>query len=155
MIHMNRFEVSDHSESTVSFLNPLGLFHQHPVRLRAVHTGILLLLTLMSRWASQSLPYFVDGPEHVKAVQVGTLIIQPPGYFLFEFTGLMVSKLFHVSPSVSLSIVNIMFGVSAVLVFYFLSTRFFGLQDSLMLSLVYAASRSCGLLQTFIPPMPL
>jgi hypothetical protein len=140
MIHMNRFEVSDHSEPTVAFLNPLILFQQHPVRLRAVHMGILFLLTLMTRWASRSLPYFVDGPGHVKAVQDGTLIIQPPGYFLFEFTGLIVSKLFQVSPSVSLSIVNIMFGVSAVLVFYFLSTRFFDLEHSLMLSLVYAAS---------------
>lgn len=137
---MNQLEVSDHSESKISFLNPLGLFRQHRVRLMAAHTGILLLLTLMSRWASRSLPYFVDGPEHAKAIQVGTLIIQPPGYFLFELTGLMVSKLFHVSPSASLSIVNIMFGVSAVLVFYFLSTRFFDLQHSFMLSLAYAAS---------------
>ena len=137
---MNRFKVSDHSEPPIVFVNPFGLFRQHPVRLRAVHMGILLLLTLMSRWASRSLPYFVDGPRHVEAVQDGTLFIQPPGYFLFEFTGLIVSKLLHVSPSVSLSIVNIMFGVSAVLVFYFLATRFFDLEHSLMLSMVYAAT---------------
>jgi hypothetical protein len=135
-----QFEISEYSESTVALLNPPDLFQQHPVRLRKAHIGILVLLTLISRWFSRSLPYFVDGPGHVKAVQDGTLIIQPPGYFLFNFTGLIVSKLFHVNPSVSLSIINITFGVSAVLVFYILSTRFFDLEHSWMLSLVYAAS---------------
>jgi hypothetical protein len=85
-----QFEISEYSESTVALLNPPDLFQQHPVRLKKAHIGILVLLTLIFRWFSRSLPYFVDGPGHVKAVQDGTLIIQPPGYFLFNFTGLIV-----------------------------------------------------------------
>ena len=61
-----QFEISEYSESTVALLNPPDLFQQHPGRLRKAHIGILVLLTLISRWLSRSLPYFVDGPGHVK-----------------------------------------------------------------------------------------
>lgn len=103
--------------------------------------GILVLLTLLLRGISASSVYFVDGPLHVAAIERGTLIIHPPGYFFFNVLGLIVSKALHCSAADALQWINIGFSVAAVAVFYLLVSRVLSNQSSAFwLSLAYACS---------------
>ena len=101
---------------------------------------LLASITLISRCLTVSNPYFVDGPNHVRAIENGTLIIQAPGYFLFELCGAALSALFHVQAALALRMLNVSFGVGAVLVFYLLAIRLFEVRLAGMLALLYAAS---------------
>lgn len=85
--------------------------------------GVLILLTLLLRIASASEPYFVDAPRHIRAIESGRLVIQPPGYFLFNVTGFFLSHLLHVSAGGALHILNVAFSVAGVAVFYLLLLR--------------------------------
>lgn len=76
----------------------------------------------------------------MNAIANGSLIIQPPGYFLFNLTGLITSRLLHLSIPHALDVVNIFFGVGGVVVFYALCLLLFDVQKAFLLSLVYACS---------------
>lgn len=101
---------------------------------------LLSLVTLVARYFTLSQPYFVDGPHHVKAIEDGSFVVQPPGYFLFHFSGMMLAQLLHVSPAIALRVLNLSFGVGAVVVFFLLCGYFFQPRHALLLSLTYAAS---------------
>ncbi len=101
---------------------------------------LLGVITLISRCLTVSTPYFVDGPNHVRAIENGSLVIQAPGYFLFEALGAALSALLHISAAASLRMLNIGFGVGAVVVFSLLALRIFEVRLAAMLALVYAAS---------------
>jgi len=101
---------------------------------------VLAVFALALRCSSVSLPYFADSFRHVNAIADGSLIIQPPGYFLFNLTGFIASRLLPLSITHALDVINISFGVSGVLVFYALCRRLFDSQPALLLSLVYACS---------------
>jgi hypothetical protein len=101
---------------------------------------VLALFTLLLRIASSSRPYFVDAPRHISAIESGTLVIHPPGYFLFNLTGFFLSHLFHVSAGSALHILNVSFSVSGVVVFYLLLLRFPAVSCPFWLSLAYACS---------------
>ncbi|MGD0444421.1 MAG: hypothetical protein ABSA39_10835 [Edaphobacter sp.] len=85
-------------------------------------------------------PYFVDAPCHISAIEKGTLVIHPPGFFLFNATGFLISHLFHVSAGSALHILNVSFSVSGVLVCYSLLSRLLAGSSPFWLSLVYACS---------------
>jgi len=107
---------------------------------RSVHLLGLGCFTLAMRLMAPSAPYFVDGPAHVRAILSGRLIIQPPGYFLFNLTGYALTKAAHLTPALALNVLNISFSVLAALVFYLLASHWFCRLHALLLSLVYAAS---------------
>ncbi len=111
-----------------------------PVSARPIHVGVLIVFALVLRCSSVSAPYFADSFRHVNAIASGSLILQPPGYFLFNFTGLITSKLLHLSIVHALDVINIFFGVSGAVVFYLLCGLLFDVQHAFLLSLVYACS---------------
>jgi hypothetical protein len=102
--------------------------------------GVLTLFTLLLRIASASGPYYVDAPRHISAIENGTLVIHPPGYFLFNVTGFVLSHLLHVSAGAALHILNVAFSVAGVAVFYLLLSHFKITSSPFWLSLAYACS---------------
>lgn len=102
--------------------------------------SVLALFTLTLRIASASGPYFVDAPRHISAIEKGTLVIHPPGYFLFNATGFLLSHLLHVSAGSALHILNVSFSVSGVVVCYLLLSRLSAGSSPFWLSLAYACS---------------
>ena len=107
---------------------------------RLVHVVVLTIFALALRCSSISVVYFADSFRHVNAIANGSLTLQPPGYFLFNLTGLVTSRLLHLSIPHALDVINIFFGVSGVLVFYALGCLLFEAQHVFLLSLVYACS---------------
>jgi hypothetical protein len=103
---------------------------------------VVLLLAVAGglRLACISEPYFVDGPSHVQAIESGALVIQAPGYFLFNVTGLAVARALHCSVAHALTAVNILFGELGVLLFALLSLRRFTRGQALLLTLCYVVS---------------
>jgi hypothetical protein len=82
-----------------------------------------MLLTLVLRVTSASGPYFVDAARHISAIETGKLVIHTPGYFLFNLSGFILSRLMHVSAGNALHILNVAFSVAGVAVFYLLVSR--------------------------------
>jgi hypothetical protein len=107
---------------------------------RLVDIVVLAVFALVLRCSSVSQVYFADSFRHVNAIENGSLVIQPPGYFLFNLTGLVTSRLLHLSVPHALDVVNICFSVGGVVVFYALCCLLFDLQHAFLLSLVYACS---------------
>ncbi len=103
-------------------------------------TAALLGATLLSRIALLSAPYYVDGPNHVKAVQDGSLFIQPPGYFLFAFSARLLALISHLSASGAISVLNVAFSVAGVWIFSLIVTRWFPGAPGRLLACCYAAS---------------
>ena len=93
------------------------------IRLPLFQCGVLVLLTLWLRMASESGPYFVDATRHIHAIETGKLVIHTPGYFLFNLCGFILSRLLHVSAGSALHILNAAFSVAGVAVFYLLVSR--------------------------------
>lgn len=102
--------------------------------------GVLALLTLLLRVASESGPYFVDAPRHINAIESGKLVIHTPGYFLFNFRGFAISHLLRISAGSALHILNVAFSVAGVATFYVLATRFLPGVSAFWLALAYTCS---------------
>lgn len=113
----------------------------HPISwAQRIQVGVLAVFALALRGSSISLPYFADSFRHVNAIANGSLTIQPPGYFLFNLSGLIVSRLLHLGIPQALDVINIFFAVSGVVVFYALCRLLFDGQHAFLLSLAYACS---------------
>jgi hypothetical protein len=93
------------------------------IRLPLFQCSVLMLLTLVLRVTSASGPYFVDAARHISAIETGKLVIHTPGYFLFNLSGFILSRLMHVSAGNALHILNVAFSVAGVAVFYLLVSR--------------------------------
>ncbi len=102
--------------------------------------SILVLLTFLLRIIGASKPYFADAFRHIHAIESGMLVIHPPGYFLFNATGSLISHFLHVSTGSALQIMNITFSVSGAAVFYLLVSRLTTIPFPFWLSLAYACS---------------
>ncbi len=100
----------------------------------------LIVLTLLSRILLLSQPYYVDGPNHVKAVQDGSLFIQPPGYFLFAFSARMLTLVSSLSAAAAISGLNVAFSVAGVWVFRRVTAELFPGTMGLLLACCYAVS---------------
>ena len=100
----------------------------------------LLLSTLLARLATLSAPYYVDGPNHVKAVRDGSLFIQPPGYFLFALSARVVVLVSHLSSANAISLMNVAFSVAGVWIFHKVMAELFPGLTGFLLACCYAAS---------------
>jgi len=106
----------------------------------AATLALLLFFSTALRLACLSKPYFVDAKSHVHAIESGTLLIQPPGYFLFNLGGLLTAHLLHCTPAHALSVDNLLFGELGVLFFALLCLRRFAPGHAFLLAACYAAS---------------
>jgi hypothetical protein len=100
----------------------------------------LLLISGALRLACMSKLYFADGPRLVRAIESGKLVIQPPGYYLFNLSGLTLSHLFHCSAAHALALQNLLFGELAVLFFALLCLRRLSQGQAFLLAACYAVS---------------
>jgi len=115
-------------------------FERTPILARWLHVAVIAVFALVLRCSSISVVYFEDSFRHVNAIANGSLIIQPPGYFLFNLTGFVTYRLLHLSIPHALDLINVVFGVSGVVAFYALCCVLFEARHAFMLSLVYACS---------------
>ena len=96
---------------------------------------VLAIATLISRILCRGDLYFADGLVHIRAITDQTYIIQPPGYWLFNrFIGLFAGD-----PVRNISVLNILFSVAAVVVFYYLALFFTGQRNAFLASLAYSS----------------
>jgi hypothetical protein len=102
--------------------------------------SLILLLGLGLRIISVSSPYFVDGPAHVHAIETGTLFIQPPGYFLFNWCGLFISRITDLSAARAVIVMNISFSEVGLVCFALLSRRRLRELDALFITACFAVS---------------
>ena len=100
----------------------------------------LAVLTLLSRLVYTSSPYYVDGPDHVRAISSGSLFIQPPGYLMFAELGRLVSALLHVSPAHALFLINILASTFGAYFFAKLAASLFARSLAIALACCYAFS---------------
>ncbi|HEY2469680.1 MAG TPA: hypothetical protein VGI45_17815 [Terracidiphilus sp.] len=110
------------------------------LRYRAFQGNVLVLLTLILRIVSRSGPYYSDASRHAHAIESGLLVIHPPGYFLFNVTGLFLSHLLRVSAADALQILNVAFSAAGAAVFYLLVSRLTSIPSPFWLSLAYICS---------------
>lgn len=102
---------------------------------------LLLAISGFLRLICVSSPYFIDAPRHVGVIERGVLILRaPPGYYLFNLTGLTVSRMLHCSAAQALTGVNLLFGELGVLLFAVLCLRRFTRGHAVLLTLCYAMS---------------
>jgi Dolichyl-phosphate-mannose-protein mannosyltransferase len=94
---------------------------------------LLAAAVLVSRIFTTGSVYFADGPAHIKAIQTGTFVIQPPGYWLFNRT----ASLFP-NPALGISLMNWVFSVAAVVVFFHAARLLVDEQMAKLGSAVYA-----------------
>jgi 4-amino-4-deoxy-L-arabinose transferase-like glycosyltransferase len=88
-------------------------------RANIVFPLLLAGFVLVSRVLCRGPLYFGDGPSHVASIADKSYIIQPPGYWLFN----RIAGLFA-DPVLAISVMNILFSVAGVVVFYY-AARFF------------------------------
>src|SRR6202789_3262263 len=110
------------------------------LRSRGLPCGVIALVALVLRVVSASGPYYVDAMRHVYAIESGWLVIHPPGYFLFNAIGFLLSHLLHVSAGSALQILNIAFSVAGAAVFYLLVSRIAAIPSPFLLALAYVCS---------------
>jgi hypothetical protein len=77
--------------------------------------------------------YFADGPSNVEAILDKTYVIQFPGYWLFN----RIAGLFP-DPATTISVMNILFSVAGVVVFYFTARFFCSRWSALLAALAYS-----------------
>lgn len=98
----------------------------------------LLAITFISRIALLSDPYFADGPAHVRNISLGTLFMQPPGYYCFNLSGWLLTRL-GLSPAVAISSLNVCFSVCGVYVFAKICELLFPSPLRYLMSVCYAS----------------
>ena len=109
-------------------------------RTTSLFLALILLLGLGLRLACVSDPYFVDAPAHVHAVQSGTLLIQPPGYYLFNLLGQTIGRAASFSAAHALRAENLCLSEAGLFLFGLLCLRRLPRRDALLLTLCFAVS---------------
>ncbi len=99
----------------------------------ARESAIVFLLAALLRIPFVSTLYFADGPAHLRAVQNGTFLIQPPGYWLFHH----LAGLFP-NPVLAISAMNVFFASLGVAVFHQVALRLMTLGRARAATAVYA-----------------
>ena len=98
---------------------------------------ILVTVTLLSRLALLSSPYFADGPAHVENLDRGVLFIQPPGYFLFMWSIHWLMGI-GLASAAAVSWLNVTLSLCGVAVFAKISETLFSPRMGRALSICYA-----------------
>jgi len=94
----------------------------------------LAVITLVARVLTSGPLYFADGPAHIKAILQKVYIIQPPGYWLFNRT----AGLFP-NPVIAITVMNIIFSVVGVIVFYQTALFFGSRRNAFIAALAYSS----------------
>jgi hypothetical protein len=93
----------------------------------------LAIFVLVTRVIFRGPLYFGDGPDHVASIAAKTYIIQPPGYWLFD----RVAGLFS-DPVLAITVMNILFSVAGIVVFYFTACFFTGRVNAFLAAFAYS-----------------
>jgi 4-amino-4-deoxy-L-arabinose transferase-like glycosyltransferase len=102
-------------------------------RWSAYYPVFLGVFTLVTRTLCRGPLYFGDGPAQVESIRAGTYIIQPPGYWLFNRTAGLFSD-----PVLAMLIMNILFSVAGVVVFYYAALLFTDVLNAFLAALAYS-----------------
>lgn len=95
----------------------------------------LAILTLVARVLCSGSLYFADGPAHIRAILDKVYVIhRPPGYWLFN----RIAGLFP-NPITAISVMNILFSVAAVVVFYYAALFFTPRRNAFLAALAYSS----------------
>lgn len=102
--------------------------------MRAVSPAVLAVFTLVTRVLFHGPIYFADGPSHIASIADKTYIIQPPGYWLFN----RIAGLFR-DPTLAISVMNILFSVAGVVMFYYTALFFTRKRNAFLAALAYSS----------------
>jgi hypothetical protein len=95
--------------------------------------AILAVFTLVTRILFRGPLYFGDGPSEIASIAAKTYIIQPPGYWLFIWTASHFSD-----PVLAMTVMNILFSVAGIVVFYYTACFFASRLNSFLAALAYS-----------------
>lgn len=95
--------------------------------------AILAFFVLVTRILCRGPLYFGDGPSEVASIAAKTYIVQPPGYWLFDWT----AGLFP-DPVLAMSVMNILFSAAGVVVFYYAACFFTSRLNAFFAALAYS-----------------
>jgi hypothetical protein len=98
-----------------------ALFSPDCVEVKLLPPVALAMFTLVTRVLCRGSVYWADGPAHIRCILGKAYVIQPPGYWLFN----RIAGLFP-NPITAISVMNILFSVAAVVVFYYAKERISG-----------------------------
>ncbi len=76
----------------------------------------------------------------MQAIETGPLFLQPPGYFLFNWCGLIITRITPLSAAHALRALNLFFAEAGVIFFAWLSRRRLSERDALLITLCFALS---------------
>jgi 4-amino-4-deoxy-L-arabinose transferase-like glycosyltransferase len=109
------------------------LFSPDRVQIKILPPVTLALFTLLTRVLCLGTLYFADGPAHIRSILEKTYVIQPPGYWLFN----RIAGLFP-NPITAISVMNVLFSVAGVVVFYYTALFFTGRRNAFLSALAYS-----------------
>lgn len=95
--------------------------------------ALLALFVLVSRILCRGPLYFGDGPAEIASIAAKIYVIQPPGYWLFIWTAGRFSN-----PVLAMTIMNILFSVAGVIVFYYAACLFASRLNAFLAALAYS-----------------
>ena len=101
---------------------------------RLVPPLALAIFTLVTRVLCSGSLYFNDGPNQVRAILKKVYVVQPPGYWLFN----RIAGLFP-NPTTAITVMNILFSVAGVVVFYYAALFFTGRKNAFLAALAYSS----------------
>lgn len=96
--------------------------------------AILAVYTLLTRLFFHGPVYFIDGSNHIRCILEKVYVIQPPGYWLFN----RIAGLFS-DPVLAISVMNILFSVAGIVVFYYTALFFAGRTSAFIAALAYSS----------------
>jgi 4-amino-4-deoxy-L-arabinose transferase-like glycosyltransferase len=95
--------------------------------------AILAVFTLVTRIVCRGPLYFGDGPDEIASIAAKSYIIQPPGYWLYIWTAGRFSD-----PVLAMTVMNILFSVAGVVVFYYTACFFTSRLNAFLAALAYS-----------------
>jgi 4-amino-4-deoxy-L-arabinose transferase-like glycosyltransferase len=111
-----------------------ALFSPDCVEVKLLPPVALAMFTLVTRVLCRGSVYWADGPAHIRCILGKAYVIQPPGYWLFN----RIAGLFP-NPITAISVMNILFSVAAVVVFYYAALFFTGRRNAFLAALAYSS----------------
>jgi hypothetical protein len=95
--------------------------------------AILATFVLVTRIPCRAPLYFADDGAHIHSILLKTYVIQPPGYWLFNYFAGLFSD-----PVLAITVMNILFSVAGVVIFYYTACFFTGRVNAFLAALAYS-----------------
>jgi 4-amino-4-deoxy-L-arabinose transferase-like glycosyltransferase len=96
--------------------------------------AILAVFTLVTRILCRGPLYYGDGPSEIDSIAAKSYIIQPPGYWLYIWTASRFAD-----PVLAMTVMNILFSVAGVVVFYYTACFFTNRLNAFLAALAYSS----------------